>query len=180
MSDVLALILVVVLLLVAAGLALAETAIARVNRVKALHLDQERSTKASAALLKIVEDPAPYMNVVLLLTLVCHVTGTALATSVALHRFGDGGEAISAAVMTFVIFVFAEVIPKTYSVQRTDRAALGMSRPVLLLGRALRPLGNLLIGFSNLALLILPGKGMPKGPFVTEDEIRHMVDVAED
>jgi CBS domain containing-hemolysin-like protein len=79
MSDLLSLILVVLLLLMAAGLALAETAIARVNRVKALHLDQERSTKASAALLKIVEDPAPYMNVVLLLTLVCHVTGTALA-----------------------------------------------------------------------------------------------------
>jgi CBS domain containing-hemolysin-like protein len=180
MSDLLSLVLVVLLLLMAAGLALAETAIARVNRVKALHLDQERSTKASAALLKIVEDPAPYMNVVLLLTLVCHVTGTALATSVALRRFGDGGEAIAAAAMTFVIFVFAEVVPKTYSVQRTDRAALGMSRPVLLLGRALRPLGNLLIAFSNLALVILPGKGMPKGPFVTEDEIRHMVDVAED
>ncbi len=180
MSDLLSLALVVLLLLLAAGLALAETAIARVNRVKALHLDQERSTKASAALLKIVEDPAPYMNVVLLLTLVCHVTGTALATSVALSRFGDGGEAIAASAMTFVIFVFAEVVPKTYSVQRTDRAALGMSRPILFLGRALRPLGNILIWFSNVALVILPGKRMPKGPFVTEDEIRHMVDVAEE
>ncbi len=179
MSDLLAYIGIALLIVFAAGLALAETAVTRMTRVKALHLVQEQKQGAET-LLKIVEDPAHYLNVVLLLTLVAHVTGTAVATSLAIRRFGDGGEAIAAAMMTFLIFVFAEVVPKTYSVQRTDRAALMMARPVYFLGKVFNPLGRLLIAISNLALLVLPGRAMPKGPFVTEDEIRHLVDVAEE
>lgn len=179
MSDLLILIVIVLLLMTAALLAMSETAISRTSRVKALHLAQEKKPGADA-LVSIVEDPAPYLNVVLLLTLVAHITGTALATGMAIERWGVRGEAIAASVMTFVVFVFAEVVPKTYTVQRTERAALMMARPVLLLGKVFGPIGKLLIMVSNLSLLLLPGKAMSKGPFVTEDEIRAMVDVAEE
>ena len=179
MSGVSAVLIVVLLIFVAAAFALAETAISRMSRVKAHHLAQEKR-KGAAALVEIVEDPAPYLNVVLLMTLLAHITGTAIATSWALVEFGDSGEVIAAFGMTFLLFVFAEVVPKTYSVQRTDKAALAMARPVLWLGRVLRPLTSVLIWISNAALLVLPGRRMPKGPFVTEEEIRHMVDVAEE
>ena len=179
MSVVLTLIIIVILLLVAAFLAMAETAITRMSRVKAHHLEDQKR-KGAKRLLKIVEDPAPFLNVVLLLTLICHVTGTALAAGLAIRELGGSGEAIAAAAMTFVIFVFAEVVPKTYTVQRTERAALAMSGPVWMLGRAFQPLGRLLILIANGFMAILPGKGLPKGPFVTEDEIRHLVDVAEE
>ena len=172
-------VLILILLVIAAFCALAETAIARVGRAKAHHLAQEHG-KRGETLVKIVEDPAPYLNVVLFLTLLAHITGTALATGLAIRRFGTTGEVVAAAIMTVSIFVFAEVIPKTFTVQRTDRAALMMAGPVHVLGRALKPLGQLLIWIANLAMVILPGHGMPKGPFVTEDEIRHMVDAAEE
>jgi CBS domain containing-hemolysin-like protein len=82
--------------------------------------------------------------------------------------------------MTFLIFVFAEVTPKTYALQRPERAALLAARPVYILGRLLQPLGRLLIVVSNVAMVVLPGRGMPKGPFVTEEEIRHLIDMAEE
>ena len=170
---------IVVLLLVAAFCALAETAIARVGRAKAHHLAQEHG-KRGEILVRIVEDPAAYMNVVLFITLVAHIGGTALATGLAIERMGGAGEVVATAVMTVAIFVFAEVTPKTFTVQRTDKAALLMARPVFWLGTVLKPLGQLLIWVANAAMLVLPGKGMPKGPFVTEDEIRHMVDAAEE
>ena len=179
MSALWTVLLVGVLLLVAAFCALAETAIARVGRAKAHHLAQEKGARGET-LVKIVEDPAPFMNVVLFVTLLAHIAATALATSYAIGEFGGAGEVIATAVMTVTIFVFAEVIPKTFSVQRTDRAALMMARPVFLMGTVLRPLGQLLIWIANAAMLVLPGRGMPKGPFVTEDEIRHMVDAAEE
>ena len=172
-------VLILILLLVAAFCALAETAIARVGRAKAHHLAQEHG-KRGETLVKIVEDPAPYMNVVLFITLLAHITATALATGLAIREFGTTGEVVAVAIMTVSIFVFAEVIPKTFTVQRTDRAALLMAGPVHVMGRALKPLGQLLIWIANLAMVILPGHGMPKGPFVTEDEIRHMVDAAEE
>lgn len=179
MNDVLGLIVIVVLLMIAAFLALAETAISRVTRVKAHHLAQERK-RGAELLLRIVEDPARFLNVVLLLTLVSHVTGTAIATGLAISNLGAGAEAVAAAGMTFVLFVFAEVVPKTYSVQHPERAALLVAGPIFVLGNGLKPLSNLLIWISNLAMVVLPGRGLPKGPFVTEDEIRHMVDAAEE
>jgi CBS domain containing-hemolysin-like protein len=178
MTGIGGLLVVVLLLALAAFLALAETAITRTSRAKAHHLAQEKGHRGEL-LVKIVEDPAPFLNVVLFLTLVCHVTGTAIATAIAIDRFGASGEAVAAIVMTLAIFIFAEVTPKTFTVQRTDRAALMAARPVYFLGRFLSPLGKALIGIANLTMLVLPGKGIPKGPFVTEEEIRHMVDEAE-
>jgi CBS domain containing-hemolysin-like protein len=180
MGDVLTLVVIALLLLVAAFFAMAETAIARIGRVKALHLDQARSNKRTRRLLKIVEDPAPFLNVILFVTLLAHITGTTIATTFALEELGEGGEAIAAGLMTFLIFVLAEVVPKTYTVQRTETAALLAARPVYVIGRLLMPVSKVLILAANALMLLLPGRGLPKGPFVTEDEIRHMVDVAEE
>lgn len=179
MGNITIFVLIGLLLLLAAFAAMAETAISRVGRAKAHHLARDKR-RGAAALVRIVEDPAPFLNIVLLLTLLCHITATVLATVLAIRIANDAGEAIAIVVMTLLIFVFGEVVPKTYTVQRTDRAALFMARPVLWLGRILRPLGKVLIGISNAMMVLLPGHGLPKGPFVTEDEIRHMVDVAEE
>lgn len=179
MSDVLSIVAILVLLVVAAFLAMAETAIARMSRVKALHLEQEKR-KGAPTLVRIVEDPAPYLNVVLLLTLLSHITATVLAAALALRTFDGTGEAVAAVGMTVLIFVFAELVPKTYSVQFTEKAALGVARPVFVLGRLFQPVGKLLLLVSNAAMVILPGKPLPKGPFISEEEIRHLVDVAEE
>jgi CBS domain containing-hemolysin-like protein len=179
MSEIWSLTLILFLLVVAAFTAMAETAVSRITRVKAHHLAQE-GKRNGELLVKIVEDPAPFLNVVLLVTLLAHLTATALATGLAIERLGASGEAVAAGAMTFVIFVFAEVSPKTFTVQHTDRAALLVARPVFYLGRLLQPLGKLLILVSNAVMLLLPGRGLPKGPFITEEEIRHLVDVAEE
>jgi len=178
MSDLFGAIAIILLLFFAAFLAMAETSVARVGRVKALHLAQEKKRGADS-LVRIVEDPAPYLNVILLLTLLSHITATVLATTLALRRF-DAGEAIAVVLMTIVIFVFAELVPKTFAVQFTDRAALSMAPTVLLLGRVLRPVGDVLLLIGNGIMVLLPGKPLPKGPFISEEEIRHLVDVAEE
>lgn len=167
-----------VLLLVSAWSVVAATAIGRVGRAKAYHLEQEGRPGAKA-LVAIVEDPAPYLNVVTLLMVFTHIAAATVAVVLADDGMG-GGVAIAAGLVTIVFFVLAEVVPRSYAVQRTDRASLLVARPLRLIGRVLNPLSGILIGVSNLALLVLPGRGMPKGPFVTEDEIRHLVDVAEE
>lgn len=179
MSDAVVIAVIVALLLFAAFLALAEMSIARTSKVKAHHLADQKKP-GSPQLLEVVGDPAPYLNIVLLLTLIAHLGGTALATKLALDAFGTGGEAVATAVMTFLVFVFAEVAPKTYAVMHAERTALLIARPVYYIGKLLRPIGRLLILIANAIISPLPGRTLPKGPFVTEEEIRHMVDVAEE
>jgi CBS domain containing-hemolysin-like protein len=179
LSDLLMFIVIGLLLAVAAFFAMAETAITRIGRVKAHHLVQS-GRKSANTLVKIVDDPPHYLNVVLLLSLLAEVSAAVLVTVYAYRAAGGTGALIGAVATTILILVLSELVPKTFTVQRTERAALLIARPVHALGTVLRPLSKLLIGIANAAMLILPGRGLPKGPFVTEDEIRHLVDVAEE
>jgi CBS domain containing-hemolysin-like protein len=165
---------VVLLIGVAAVLAAAETSITRMGRIRSLRL-QEEGRRGSKALVRIAEGPAQYLNVMLLLVLLTQLGGTTLATVIAVRHFEQVGEIIATAVMTVLLFVFAEVTPKTFAVQQTDRAALWLAPLIVTLTAVFGPLARVLITFAN---WIMPGKGLPQGPFVTENEIRAMADVA--
>ncbi len=177
-ADLWTLVVVLVLTAVAAFLAAAETSLTRMSRARAIHLAEEQR-RGAAQLLRLVEQPARFLNLVLLLVLVVQFFATALFTSVLSRLVGGGlGVAIAATVMTILTFIFAEVAPKTYAVQQTDRAALAVAPVVYVLTRlpVLGPLTRLLIGIGN---VVTPGKGLKSGPFVSEEEIRAMVDEAE-
>jgi putative hemolysin len=79
--------------------------------------------------------------------------------------------------MTLLLFIFAEVTPKTFAIQQTDRVALRVAPLVVALTRLLGPVASVLIKIAN---VVMPGKGLPQGPFVTEEEIRAMAEVASD
>ncbi|HEX5879936.1 MAG TPA: hemolysin family protein [Actinomycetota bacterium] len=177
-TDIWSLLAVVALTAVAAFLAAAETGLTRMSRARAMHLHEEQR-RGSTQLLALVEQPARFLNLVLLLVLVVQFFATALFTSVMDRVVGGGlGVVIAATVMTIVTFICAEVAPKTYAVQHTDRAALFVAPFVYLLTRlpGLGPLTRLLIAIGN---VVTPGKGLKSGPFVSEDEIKAMVDEAE-
>jgi CBS domain containing-hemolysin-like protein len=177
-ADVWTLVVVVVLTAIAAFLAAAETSLTRMSRARATYLEEE-GRRGARQLLALVEQPARFLNLVLLLVLVVQFFATALFTSVLSRLVGGGlGVAIAATVMTVLTFIFAEVAPKTYAVQQTDRAALAVAPFVYVLTRLpiLGPLTRLLIGIGN---VVTPGKGLKSGPFVSEDEIKAMVDEAE-
>ncbi len=168
-------IIVVLLLIVAVGfLAASEVGITRTNRVRAMKLLEEKR-RGAQALAKIVDEPAPYVNVVLLLTLLATIGGTTIATSLAVRYFERVGELVSTVVMTFLLFVFAEVTPKTFAIQQTDRVALRVAPIVVFLRRLMGPAATGLLRFAN---IVMPGKGLKEGPFVTEQELRAYADVA--
>ena len=175
-SDIIEVVAILVLLAVAGVLAAAEVGITRVSRVRALTLAEE-GRKGATSLVRIVENPARYLNVVLLLTLVCHVTATTLTAGIAIRHGGSVGEIIATVVLTIVIFVFAEVSPKTFAVQHTDRVSLRLAPLIHALGHMpmLHPLARTLIGIAN---VVIPGRGLKQGPFVTEEELRQMAEVA--
>ncbi len=168
---------VLVLIGVVAVMAASEVALTRTNRVRALRLVEEQKSRSAERLLKIVENPAPYLNVVLLITLLATIGGTTIATSLAVRYFHTAGEIVSTVVMTLLLFVFAEVTPKTFAIQQTDRVALRVAPLLSLIGGLLGPFARLLLKLAN---IIMPGKGLKEGPFITEQEIRAYAEVASD
>ena len=157
-------------------MAASEVAVIRTNRIRVYHLVEEKA-RGAPSLQRIVDNPPPYLNVVLLLTLLFTIGGTTTATDFAVRHFHGAGEVIATVVMTLLLFVFAEVTPKTFAIQRTDRVALRVAPFLVALTRVFGPLAKGLLKFAN---VIMPGRGLPQGPYVTEQEIKTMADVASD
>ncbi len=167
---------VVLLIVVVAVLGAAEVSITRTNRVRAYRF-QEEGRRGATSLVKIAENPAPFLNVVLLLVLLSTIGGTTIATSLAVRVFHGAGEIVATLVMTVLLFVFAEVTPKTFAIQQTDRVALFLAPLIVGLGRLVGPLATGLVKMAN---VVMPGKGLPQGPFITEHELRALAEVASD
>lgn len=157
-------------------MAVSETAFVRMSRIRAMALEEE-GRRGAARLVRMLERPEQTLNVVLLVVLVTQLTTATLVGVLVERSFGALGVVVSIAIQIVAFFVLGEVAPKTYAVQHTDRAALGVSGLLWALTRfpPLRLLSRGLIGFAN---VLLPGKGLREGPFTSEEEILTMADVA--
>ncbi len=169
---------IVALFLVSGVLAMAETAFTRMSRVRALALDEEGRSGATR-LARMLERPERTLNSLLLVILVCQLVSANLTGVLLEQHFGTIGFVLGIVVEIAVFFVFFEVVPKTFAIQHTDRAAL-LVAPVLSFLTNFPPLRVLSRGLIGLANVVLPGRGLKEGPFVSEEEIRQMADVAAD
>jgi putative hemolysin len=167
---------VVVLFVGSIFLAVAETAFVRMSRIRALALAEE-GNKRAVRLALLLEQPERTLNSVLLLVLVSQLTTATLIGVLLEGTAGALGVVIGIVLQIVLFFVIGEVAPKTFAVQHTERAALAVT-PLLSFVTNFAPLrwtSRLLIGIAN---VVLPGKGLKEGPFITEEEIRTMADFA--
>ena len=175
-SQALMLAAIVALILLAGFFAMSETSLTRISRIKAMTMEEE-GRRGAAKLARLVEHPERFLNPVLLLVLVCHLVVATLVGILAEEWFGALGVAVAVFFEVVVIFVLAESAPKTWAVQHPERAAI-LAAPLVSFITNLAPirlLARALIGLSN---VILPGKGLKRGPFVSEEELLATVDVA--
>jgi CBS domain containing-hemolysin-like protein len=167
---------VVLLFLASVWLALAETAFIRMNRVRALALAEE-GRKGAAKLERLLQRPEATVNGILLLVLVSQLSSAYLLGILLDRQLGAIGVVIGLVVQLILFFVVGEVVPKTYAILHTDRAAL-RTAGVLYALTNFPPLRFVARGLITLANIVMPGKGLKEGPFVTEEDLRAMADVA--
>ena len=165
--DIAMLVVIIIMTLLAGVLALAETSITRMTRSRAVALAQSQP-KGGGRVLRIVENLERDLNSIYLSVNIVQTIQSALVGVLAASLFGAAGVAIGIVLNVLVLFVIAEAAPKTWALQHTERAALLTAPRVEFAGWVLRIPARALIGVAN---VILPGKGLKKGPFVTEEEI---------
>ncbi len=177
-KDLLIVIVIVVLVLLLIVLAAAETGLNRISRPKAHAIDEAHDSRSSRALLRLVEHPERFINPLLVTVTALQTVQVTLTTVLFVELLGGAwGAAIGAVVNTVVIFVLAESMPKTWAILHTERAGLATSRFTEALIRfwPLRIISRGLIGLTN---VLLPGKGLKEGPFVSEQELLGIVEAA--
>jgi len=174
-ADYVMIVIIAVLLLVLIFLAVAEMGLSKMTKPKAAAL-VEHGHKSGPALQRLVAEPERWVNPVLLTVNVCQ-TVQATLTGIVASSFGPIGVLVGITLNVLVFFVLAEAVPKTYAVLHPERAALVTARPTAALTAflPLRLVSQALISLTN---VIIPGRGLRKGPFVSEQELLGIVEAA--
>jgi putative hemolysin len=164
--------LVVVLVVFGSVLAMAEASLTRMNRVRAMALEEEGRPHATR-LVQLENDPPRYLNAIYLWVMLAQ-NGSAILVAILADRYlGNIWITVVSVLFTLAYFVAVEAMSKTYAILHSDRVALALAPFVFWLARLLRGPTRVLIGLAN---VLLPGRGLREGPFVSEEEIRAMAE----
>ena len=175
-ADTAMIITIVVILGILIFLAVAEMGLSKMTKPRAAAIAEEHP-RAGASLQMLVEQPERWINPLLLSVNICQTVQATLTGIVAGRLFGGVGVVIGVTLNVVVFFVLAEAVPKTYAVLHPDRAALVSARPIraLVAFGPLRLVSRALIGLTN---VIVRGRGLEQGPFVSEQEFLGIVEAA--
>jgi len=131
---------VILLLLVCSGFfSGSETALTAASRGK-LRSQADKGSKGAELALEITEDNEKLIGSVLLGNNLVNILATSLATALFTRAFGESGVALATLIMTLLVLIFAEVLPKTYAITNSERAASLVSRPISLIVTILSPI----------------------------------------
>ncbi|MBV1865919.1 MAG: HlyC/CorC family transporter [Rhodobacteraceae bacterium] len=129
---------IVLLLVISAFFSGSETALTAASRGK-LHAMADRGSNGAKRALRLTEDSERLIGAVLLGNNLVNILAASLATSLLLRLYGESGVAVATIVMTLLVLVFAEVLPKTYAILRSEQAAQMVSLPVGIVVTVLSP-----------------------------------------
>ncbi|WP_068159748.1 hemolysin family protein [Rhodococcus phenolicus] len=150
------------------------------NTVSAARVDELAKDERPGAqrLRLILEDRPRYVNLMVLLRILCEITATVVLAGALLEVLDrTWALVVSATVMVLVDYVVIGVGPRTLGRQHAYPIALTATIPLRFLGVLFGPLGRLLILIGN---ALTPGRGFRNGPFANEIELRELVDLAQE
>lgn len=167
--------LLVLFFVLAVVFAAAEMALARVSDLRARTM-AEQGHRRARRLVALLDTLPRVINAILLAVLVVQIGAATLTGLLAERWFSNLGIVIASVVLTIVLFVYTEAIPKTYAFRHPTSVALALTYPVALLEFTLRPIVKGLVWFADLHA---PGKGVSMAPTITERELLSLAADAE-
>ena len=129
---------ILLLLVLSAFFSGSETALTAASRGK-LRSQADKGSRGAAQALKVTEDTERLIGSVLLGNNLVNILATSLATALFTRALGEGGVAMATLVMTLLVLIFAEVLPKTYAISNAERAASTVAGPIGVLVTVLAP-----------------------------------------
>jgi putative hemolysin len=165
------------LTLVIAGLsAAAETALTSINRIR-IRQQAEDGDVTAKRIERLMREPHLFITTILIVSNLSIITASTIATLIAVDLDFNGAEVVSTVILSIVVLIFCEITPKSAAVRAPERWSRALVAPVEWLMVVLRPFIALFTWISNGLIRLLGGPPGDRTPFVTEDELRLMVEV---
>ena len=176
-DDWLSLIAILLCLVVSAFFSASETSLTAVSRARLLRLEKAGDRRATVVS-RLLEVRERMIGAILTGNNVVNIAATALTTGLLLSWFGEIGALYATAIMTVVVVVFTEVLPKTLAINAPERVALFVARPITWTVRLFGPVLIWVEGFVRFILRLCGFKfGTDQAFLSAHEELRGQVDL---
>ncbi len=168
-------IILVIMIIVSAYFSASETGMMTLNRYRLRHLSKQ-GNRAARRVEKLLHRPDRLISLVLIGNNLVNILASALATIVGIRLYGDAGVAIATGVLTFVVLIFAEVMPKTIAALYPERVAFPSSMLLAPLQKIMLPLVWLLNTITRGLMHLCGIRGnVHSSDAMSKDELRTIV-----
>jgi Mg2+/Co2+ transporter CorB len=161
---------ILVLLICSAIFSGSETALTTANRGK-LHNRAERGDQGSQRALRLTEDKERLIGAILLGNNLVNIMAASLATMVFTVVLGEGGVAVATVVMTALVLIFSEVLPKTYAITNAEPVARRVAGLMMLVVTVAAPVVAVVQVLVRGILRIFGVQAADAHPFAAHEEI---------
>jgi len=166
---------IIILLIISSGFfSGSETALTAVNIFKLRHKVEKKSKKAQKTFL-LIQKPEEFLTTTLVGTNISNVAATSLATYFFVNLAGEFGVVLSTVIMTPLVLLFGEIIPKGIFLYNADKISLSVSPALSFLRVIFLPVSFISNFFSKIILFLMGARKGEKSYFVTRDEINLML-----
>jgi putative hemolysin len=166
----------VVLIAASAFFSGSEAALISLSRLHARGM-LERHIKGSDAVLRLLEDRNRFLTSILIGNTIVLLAADSLATVLFVHAGVPNAAVWSTLIMTILLLTFGEIIPKTIAVANNERWAVRLAPLLERVAWVMTPVNNTFLFVTNMIVRLFGVRPPAKGPFVTEADIRNIVNV---
>ena len=168
---------IIILLMLSAFFSSAETSLTCVNLVR-IHALAEGGDKRAARVEKILSNPGKMLSTILIGNNIVNISASSLATTFTIKVFGNYAVGIATGVLTVLVLMFGEILPKTAANLCAEKLALTYSFFILKLIWLLTPVVFLVDKLSRFLMKLLGIDTSKTGSGMTETELKTYVDVS--
>lgn len=165
-----------VLLLMSAFFSASETAFSTVNKIRLRH-EADKGNKKAARALKIAENFDKTLTTILVGNNIVNILSASLGTIIFTELFGQAGVGISTAVLTVLVLIFGEILPKSIAKEIPEKLSLAFCGPLNFLIWILTPVSAV---FMLLKKAVSKMNKSAAQPSVTEDELKYIINEIEE
>lgn len=166
-----------VLVALSAFFSSAETALTTVNRVKVRSLAEEGDRRA-LVLQKVLDRNSKMISAILIGNNIVNISASSLTTVWVTKHFGSLAVGVGTGVLTLVVLLFGEIVPKSTAMIKAEKLALSDARIIYFLMQALTPVIFLVDKLSGFIMFLLRIDPSQRQNQMTETELKTYVDVS--
>lgn len=178
-NTIIQIVMLVILLIGSGFFSASETALMSLSRIRVRHM-QEEGVKGAKLVGKLTEDSGKLLSSILVGNNVVNIAATSISTSLFISILGTQGVAVATALMTILVLIFGEITPKTIAANNSEKIAILVSKPIKVIILILTPVVWVFNIITNIIFKIFGIKSKSGQPYITEEELRTMVNVSQE